>query len=170
MLEFLLTNKTLICNLKRSRRRGAKRYSWISGIARDRAGLSEALGAIGKEDILIVWNLTRKWGCGAVKVSCEEYVIGGYIGDWLMITGWAKRWVLERFQKQGKVPPICEDFFRLLVEKNVRLQVKHLAMLSMLRGQWATTPGIHGRVYDIATDLITDLAKADATLADTCKD
>ena len=107
----------------------------ISGITRERAGLSEALGAIGKEDILIVWNLTRKWGCGAVKVSCEEYVIGGYIGDWLMITGWAKRWVLERFQKQGKIPPIGEDFFRLLVEENVRLQVKHLAMMSMLRGQ-----------------------------------
>lgn len=64
-------------------------------------------------------------------------------------------------------------FFRLLVEENVRLQVKHLAMLSMLRVQWATTrgiPGIHGWVYDIATGLITDLAKADATLANTWKD
>jgi carbonic anhydrase len=64
-------------------------------------------------------------------------------------------------------------FFRLLVEENVRLKVKHLAMLSMLRGQWATTPGIpriHGWVYDIATGLITDLAKADATLANTWKD
>jgi hypothetical protein len=75
-----------------------------------------------------------------VKASCEEYEIGGHIGHWLMITGWAKRWVLERFQKQGKIPPIGEDFFRLLVEENVRLQVKHLAMLSVLRGQWATTP------------------------------
>ncbi len=27
------------------------------------------------------------YGCGGVKASCEEYVIGGYIGDWLMITG-----------------------------------------------------------------------------------
>ncbi len=41
-------------------------------------------------------------------------MIGGYIGDWLMITGWAKRWVLERFQKQGKAPPIGEDFFPLV--------------------------------------------------------
>jgi carbonic anhydrase len=59
------------------------------------------------------------------------------------------------------------------VEGNVRLQVKHLAMLSMLRVQWAThrgIPGIHGWVYDIATGLITDLAKADATLANTWKD
>jgi DNA invertase Pin-like site-specific DNA recombinase len=31
----------------------------ISGITRERAGLSEALGAIGKEDILIVWKLDR---------------------------------------------------------------------------------------------------------------
>jgi len=31
----------------------------ISGITRERAGLSEALGAIGNEDILIVWKLDR---------------------------------------------------------------------------------------------------------------
>ena len=61
-------------------------------------------------------------------------------------------------------------FFRLLVEENVRLQVKHLAMLSVLRGAMGHHPLLHGWVYDIATDLITDLAKADATLADTWKD
>jgi DNA invertase Pin-like site-specific DNA recombinase len=31
----------------------------ISGITKERAGLSEALGAIGKDDILIVWKLDR---------------------------------------------------------------------------------------------------------------
>lgn len=113
------------------------------------------------------------YGCGGVKASCEENVIGGYIGDWLMITGWAKRWVLERFQKEGEAPPIGDDFLRLVVEENVRLQVKHLAMLSMVRGQWAITPGlprIHGWVYDIANGLITDLAKADAAAVKIWKD
>ena len=62
------------------------------------------------QDILVCGH----YGCCGVKASCEEYEIGGYIGDWLMITGWAKRWVLERFQKQGKVPPIGEDFFPLV--------------------------------------------------------
>jgi len=61
---------------------------------------------------------------------------GGHIAIGLMNTGWAKRLgVGTGFQKQGKVPRLVRIFFRWLVEKNVRLQVKQLAMLSMLRGQ-----------------------------------
>lgn len=97
------------------------------------------------------------YGCGGVKASCQEQVVGGYIGDWLMITGWAKSWVTERLKKTGEPIPPEDEFLKLVVEENVRLQVKHLSMLSMVRGQWAKTPGaprVHGWVYDIATGLI----------------
>jgi carbonic anhydrase len=104
-------------------------------------------------DIAIVGH----YGCGGVKASCAENVIGGYIGDWLMITGWAKAWVVERFKEAGKPLPPEEEFLKLVVEENVRLQVKHVSMLSMVRGQWAKTPGsprVHGWVYDIATGIV----------------
>jgi carbonic anhydrase len=97
------------------------------------------------------------YGCGGVRASCQEKVVGGYIGDWLMITGWAKSWVMERLAKSGQPLPPEEEFLKLVVEENVRLQVKHLTMLSMVREQWQKTPGLprlHGWVYDIATGLI----------------
>lgn len=100
------------------------------------------------------------YGCGGIKASCDDHVVGGYIGDWLMITGWAKTWVTDRFAEAGKPVPVGDEFLRLVVEENVRLQTKHLGMLSMVRGQWAKTPGfprIHGWVYDISNGLITDL-------------
>lgn len=101
------------------------------------------------------------YGCGGVKASCEERVIGGYIGDWLMITGWAKNWVVDRFKKAGQPVPTGDEFLRLVVEENVRLQTRHLGMLSMVRSQWEKTPDsprIHGWVYDISNGLITDLS------------
>jgi len=90
-----------------------------------------------------------------------------------MITGWAKRWVLERFQKQGKAPPIGEDFFPLVGGGKRPAASKtpcHAVDGAGTMGHHPGIPRIHGWVYDIATGLITDLAKADATLANTWKD
>jgi carbonic anhydrase len=102
------------------------------------------------EDIVVCGH----YGCGGVKAACEEKVIGGYIGDWLMITAWAKRWVEERLARDGGAPPAADEFLRLVVEENVGLQVKHLGSLSSVRAsreKRRTIPRLHGWVYDIGT-------------------
>ncbi|HEX2570991.1 MAG TPA: carbonic anhydrase [Polyangia bacterium] len=94
------------------------------------------------------------YGCGGVKAACEERVVSGYVGDWLMIAGWAKRWVEERLAQKGGPRPSEERFLQMVVEENVRLQVKHLSALSMVREAWerhAGFPRLHAWVYDIHT-------------------
>jgi carbonic anhydrase len=96
------------------------------------------------------------YNCGGVAASCADVLHHGYIGDWLMITGWAKQWVQQRLEAAGEQPD-RDAFLRLVVEENVRLQVKHLSHLSVVRAAWEKHPGVprlHGWVYDIATGLI----------------
>jgi carbonic anhydrase len=105
------------------------------------------------EDIAVVGH----YGCGGVKASCQEKVVGGYLGDWLMIAGWAKRFVEDKLKREGKERPSEEEFLQMVVEENVALQMMHLSALSVLRGQWEKTPGvprIHGWIYDIRSGLI----------------
>jgi len=45
----------------------------ISGITKERGGLSEALSAIEKEDILVVWKLG---GCPRIGLSNEQPLLG----------------------------------------------------------------------------------------------
>ena len=80
----------------------------------------------------------------------------GYIGDWLYITEGARREVEAQIAEEKRVVA-PEEFLRLVVEANVRLQVSHLERLSVVRQCWARTPGVprlHGWVYDMATGLI----------------
>ena len=101
------------------------------------------------------------YGCGGVAAACADSLPHGYIGDWLMITGWARRWVDERLQHDRQAPT-GEEYLRLVVEENIRLQIKHLGHLSVVRTQWEKTPGsprLHGWAYDIATGLIKVLAE-----------
>lgn len=94
--------------------------------------------------------------CGGVKAACAKEVTTGYIGDWLMITGWAKRWVDDRLGwRKDRMPK--DEYYRHVVEENVLLQVKHLSHLSMIREAWKkdpSSPRLHGWVYDISTGLI----------------
>lgn len=94
--------------------------------------------------------------CGGVKAACADEVRTGYVGDWLMITSWAKRWVDERLGYRRK--QMSEDeYLRTVVEENVVLQVQHLSQLSAIREAWRKTPKrprLHGWVYDISTGLI----------------
>jgi carbonic anhydrase len=104
------------------------------------------------EDVVVCGH----YECGGVAAACSDKVLDGYIADWLMITTWARRWVDERLQQEGKTLPRGE-YLRLVVEENVRLQVKHLCHLGPIRRRWLATPGIpriHGWVYDLATGLL----------------
>jgi carbonic anhydrase len=96
------------------------------------------------------------YGCGGMAAACAAKIQHGYIGDWLYIAERARREVDAQLSEQGRSVP-REEFLRLVVEANVRLQVGHLRNLSVIRECWDRTPGIprlHGWVYDIATGLI----------------
>jgi carbonic anhydrase len=96
------------------------------------------------------------YGCGGMAAACAAKIQHGYIGDWLHIAERARREVDARLEESGQSVP-QEEFLRLVVEANVRLQVRHLQNLSVIRECWDRTPGVprlHGWVYDIATGLI----------------
>ena len=104
------------------------------------------------EDIVVCGHTE----CGGVAAACAETLGDGYVADWLMITTWAKRWVDERIAAQGLTPD-RRDYLRMVVEENVRLQVKHLGHLALIRKSWRTNPTVprlHGWVYDISTGRI----------------
>lgn len=107
------------------------------------------------QDIVICGH----YGCGGVAAACADNLIEGYIGDWLMITAWARRWVDERLAREGRTLP-RDEYLRRVVEENVRLQVRHLSHITAIRQRWHETPGIprlHGWVYDIATGHLSTL-------------
>lgn len=112
-------------------------------------------------DIAVVGH----YGCGGIAAACAKRDMLGYIGDWLYITEGARRDVEARLaeEKRSADP---EEFLRLVVEANVRLQVSHLERLSVVRQQWERTPGVprlHGWVYDMATGLIKVLVDGRST-------
>lgn len=96
------------------------------------------------------------YGCGGMKAACAPAQPSGYIGDWLAIAGWAKRAVDARLEAARETVE-GDPYLQLVVEENVRLQMTHLSHLSVLREQWARTPGVprlHGWVYDLETGLV----------------
>ncbi len=120
------------------------------------AVLQYGIEHLGIPDIVVCGH----YGCGGIKAACEERVVGGYIGDWLMIAGWAKRWVDLCIRKAGIEVPPSDKLLQLVVDENVRLQIKHLSSLSMVRAAWEKHPGLprlHGWVYDIRTGLIKEI-------------
>ena len=96
------------------------------------------------------------YGCGGIEAACADRIRTGYIGDWLMVTARARRAVDERLGvRKGDVSPA--EYLRLVVDENVKLQVRHLSELSVIREAWDKTPSVprlHGWCYDIATGLI----------------
>jgi carbonic anhydrase len=116
------------------------------------AVLQYAIERLKVEDVVVCGH----YECGGVAAACAETLGDGYVADWLMITSWAKRSVDLCLKHEGVTLP-DHDYLRRVVEQNVRLQVEHLAHLTIVRKSWAATPGrprLHGWVYDIATGLI----------------
>lgn len=112
------------------------------------AVLQYAVEVLKVPDIIVFGH----YACGGVQAACAEDVRTGYIGDWLMITAWAKRFVDERLGEEAKTMD-RDAYLRLVVEENVRLQVDHLSHLSPVRDAWRQTPGsprLHGWVYDLS--------------------
>ena len=103
------------------------------------------------------------YGCGGIKAACAETMADGYLGDWLNIAGWAKLAVDQRLEREGGAPAE-DEYHRLVVEENVRLQLKHLSHLAVVRRQLAEHPGslrLHGWVYDIGTGLVKIVQSGD---------
>lgn len=96
------------------------------------------------------------YGCGGVAAACDRSDLSGYIGDWLSITEGARLAVEARLAEEGRRVG-HDEFLRMVVEANVRLQVSHLERLSVVRERRARKPGmprLHGWVYDMATGLV----------------
>ncbi len=100
------------------------------------------------------------YGCGGINAACQPKLPASYVGDWLMIGARAKRIVDDALAAEGRAAD-PEAYHRLVVEANVRLQLEHLANLTVVRRQWDETPDIprlHGWAYDLASGLVRVVA------------
>lgn len=87
--------------------------------------------------------------CGGVA-AMEDGVESHYIADWLLIGSGAKEKV-DRLARERHLSR--QEKLNLLVEENVRLQIKHLRNLSLIKHRHSArgTPRIHGWVYCVDT-------------------
>jgi carbonic anhydrase len=87
--------------------------------------------------------------CGGIRALADG-TVDNYIADWLLIATGAKE-AVDRIAAERTLSR--EARLNLLAEENVRLQIKHLAQLSLVKNQQARTglPRIHGWMYSIET-------------------
>jgi len=114
---------------------------------------------LGIRDVVVCGH----YGCGGIKAACAEIMADGYLGDWLNIAGWARLAVDQGLERRGRTVP-ADEYHRLVVEENVRLQLKHLSHLAVVRRQLAERPDslrLHGWVYDIGTGLVKSVPPGD---------
>lgn len=98
---------------------------------------------------IVVCGHTRCGGIAAIYDGIENH----YIADWLLIASGARDRVdaIARRKKLSR-----EQKLNLLVEENVRLQIRHLKELSIIRHRHPPeiSPRVHGWVYDVETGRI----------------
>ncbi len=105
-----------------------------------------ALACLKIEDIVVCGH----YGCGGIRALAAGNVQENYISDWLLIASGA----LQRANQLARERGLSEDArLDLLSEENVRLQIQHLRMLSLVRNLHARgpIPRIHGLVYALKT-------------------
>jgi len=87
--------------------------------------------------------------CGGIA-AMEDGVESHYIADWLLNGSGAKEKV-DRIAKEKHLSRQAK--LNLLVEENVRLQIKHLKNLSLIKHRHSSRhlPHIHGWVYCVDT-------------------
>jgi carbonic anhydrase len=128
------------------------------------AVLQYAIEYLKVDDVVVCGH----YDCGGVAAACAADLGDGYVADWLMITAWARRWIDERLAREGLTPSRTE-YLRLVVEENVRLQVKHLEHLTLVRKGRKARPGLprlHGWVYDLGTGVIKVVTEPHAAAAE----
>jgi len=101
---------------------------------------------------VVVCGHTRCGGIAAIEDGVEE----NYIADWLLIASGAKDKV-DRLASERNLSR--EEKLNLLVEENVRLQIKHLQQFALVRNlqRKGQAPRIHGWVYSVETGAIKTL-------------
>ena len=98
---------------------------------------------------IVVCGHTKCGGIAAIDSGIENH----YIADWLLIAGGAKT-VVDKIALER--PLTQEERLNLLVEENVKLQIRHLKDLSIIRHRHPpeVLPRVHGWVYDVDTGRI----------------
>jgi carbonic anhydrase len=86
--------------------------------------------------------------CGGIAALHDANIEDHYICDWLLIANGAKE-SLDRIDAGMKLSR--EERLNILVEENVKLQIKHLKDLSIIKHRRPphVVPRVHGLVYDV---------------------
>jgi carbonic anhydrase len=88
--------------------------------------------------------------CGGIAALHDGNIEDHYISDWLLIANGAKE-SLEQIDAGRKLSR--DERLNILIEENVKLQIKHLQALSIIKHRRPphVVPRIHGLVYDVET-------------------
>lgn len=93
------------------------------------------------------------YGCGGIGAVDKGGIDSNYIGDWLLIASGAKD-KADRYAKEHGLTD--QQRLDLLVEENVRLQLKHLQAISLVKNAIKRNglPRLHGWVYSVQSGQI----------------
>lgn len=107
---------------------------------------------------IVVCGHTRCGGIAAIEDGVEE----NYIADWLLIASGAKEKVDEIARERNLTR---DEKLNLLIEENVRLQIKHLEQFALVKNlaRKGQAPAIHGWVYSVETGAIKPLVEGRRT-------